>query len=86
MELVRAKVTKNGRLLESISTMFGESVSKKRNNVSIQRWDVTRICPVYVERAFATGEILAPGTSGGRGLDMFVWQFGVDEPGEAVKK
>lgn len=86
VELVRAKVTKNGRLLESISTMFGESVSKKRNNVSIQRWEVApSLYRFTLSEPLPPGEyILAQVVE--EGLDMFVWEFGVDEPGEAVKK
>ena len=86
VELVRAKVTKNGRLLESISTMFGESVSKKRNNVSIQRWEVApSLYRFTLSEPLPPGEyILAQVVE--EGLDMFVWEFGVDEPGGAVKK
>jgi hypothetical protein len=88
VELIRAKVVRNGRQLESISTMFGEQVSKKRNSVSIQRWEVAP--NVY---RFTLSEPLPPGEYilaqiAEEGLDIFVWEFGVDELGTTapVKK
>ena len=88
VELIRAKVVRNGRQLESISTMFGEQVSKKRNSVSIQRWEVAP--NVY---RFTLSEPLPPGEYilaqiAEEGLDVFVWEFGVDELGTTapVKK
>jgi hypothetical protein len=86
VELVRAKVTKSGRQLESISTMFGESVSKNRNSFSIQRWEVApSLYRFTLSEPLPPGEyILAQVVE--QGLDMFVWEFGVDEPSEGVKK
>jgi hypothetical protein len=81
VELIRAKVVRNGRQLESISTMFGEQVSKKRNSISIQRWEIAP--DVY---RFTLSEPLPPGEYilaqiAEEGLDIFVWEFGVDELG-----
>jgi hypothetical protein len=76
--LLRAKVVHNGRQLESISTLFGEEMSRNRNEISIQRWEVAP--SVY---RFTLGETLTPGEyvvaeilPGG--LNYFVWDFGVD--------
>jgi hypothetical protein len=85
VELIRAKVTRNGRQLESISTMFGEAVSKKRNAISVQRWEVAPA--VY---RFTLSEPLPPGEYilaqiVEEGLDLFVWEFGVDEPASPAK-
>ncbi len=85
VELIRAKVTRNGRQLESISTMFGEAVSKKRNAISVQRWEVAPA--VY---RFTLSEPLPPGEYilaqiVEDGLDLFVWEFGVDEPAAPAK-
>jgi hypothetical protein len=88
VELIRAKVTRNGRQLESISTLFGEQISKKRDSISIQRWEVAP--DVY---RFTLSEPLPPGEYilaqiEAEGLDIFVWEFGVDELGATgpVKK
>ncbi len=85
VELIRAKVTRNGRQLESISTMFGETMSKKRNAISVQRWEVAP--SVY---RFTLSEPLPPGEYilaqiVEDGLDLFVWEFGVDEPASPTK-
>jgi hypothetical protein len=76
--LIRAKKIRNGRELESISTLFGEKMSTNMNEVMIQRWEVAP--NVY---RFTLGEALTPGEyvvaevlSGG--LNYFVWDFGVD--------
>lgn len=76
--LLRAKVVHNGRQLESISTLFGEEMSRNRNEISIQRWEVAP--SVY---RFTLGETLTPGEYVVAevlpdGLNYFVWDFGVD--------
>jgi hypothetical protein len=85
--LIRAKVVRNGRQLESIRTFFGEEVDRSRNEIPIQRWEIAP----YVYR-FTLGEALTPGEyvlaeilPGG--LNYFVWDFGVDAPsGSAGQK
>lgn len=76
--LLRAKVVHNGRQVESISTLFGEEMSKSRNEVAIQRWEVA---PSVFR--FTLGETLIPGEYVlaevlPDGLNYFVWDFGVD--------
>lgn len=86
VELIRAKVTRSGRELESISTLFGQEMSKQANAVSIQRWEVAP--NVY---RFTLSEALPPGEYVlaqiiPDGLDVFVWEFGVDAPATATVK
>jgi hypothetical protein len=76
--LIRAKVVHNGRQLESVNTLFGEPVSKNRDEVSVQRWEVAP----SVYRFTLSGE-LTPGEYViaevlEDGLNYFVWDFGVD--------
>ena len=76
--LIRAKIVRNGRQLESIKTLFGEEISKNRNEVLMQRWDVAPT--VY---RFTLGEALTPGEYVlaeilPDGLNYYVWDFGVD--------
>ena len=78
VELIRAKVTRNGRVLESINVLFGEEMSNKKSSLSIQRWEVAP--SVY---RFTLSESLPPGEYilaqvVEEGLDLFVWEFGVD--------
>lgn len=76
--LIRAKVIHNGRQLESISTLFGEQTSKKREEISVQRWEVAP--SVY---RFTLSEALTPGEYVlaevlEDGLNYYVWDFGLD--------
>jgi hypothetical protein len=87
--LVRAKVTHSGRQLESISTLFGEQLSKNRNEVMLQRWEVAQ--GLY---RFTLGEALTPGEYAVAevlpdGLNYYVWDFGLDgaeDTGKSRKK
>jgi hypothetical protein len=84
--LIRAKAIRNGRELESISTLFGQKMSTNLEEVAIQRWEVAP--NVY---RFTLGEALTPGEyvvaevlPGG--LNYFVWDFGVDGGGNPGAK
>jgi hypothetical protein len=84
--LIRAKVVHNGRQLESISTLFGEAMSKNINQVSLQRWEVAPA--VY---RFTLGETLTPGEYVlaemlPDGLNYYVWDFGVDSGNDSTTK
>jgi hypothetical protein len=76
--LVHAKAVHNGRQLESISTLFGETMSENRNEVALQRWEVAQ--GLY---RFTLGQALTPGEYAiaealPDGLNYFVWDFGLD--------
>jgi hypothetical protein len=84
--LIRAKQVHNGRELEAVKTLFGEEMSRNRNEIPVQRWEVAP--SVY---RFTLGEVLTPGEyvvaevlPGG--LNYFVWDFGVDASGSAGQK
>jgi hypothetical protein len=78
VELVRATVKGNKRLLESIRSLFGEELSKEHKTVSVQRWEIART--VY---RFTLSEPLQPGEYAlaemlPDGMNLYVWDFGVD--------
>jgi hypothetical protein len=80
VELVRATVKGNKRQLESIRSMFGQDVGTERKSIAIQRWEVA--ATVY---RFTLGEPLPPGEYAlaeilPDGMNLFVWDFGVDGP------
>jgi hypothetical protein len=86
VELIRVKVGRNSREIESIGTLFGEEMSVNKNAVSIQQWDVAK--NVY---RFTLSEPLTPGEYVlaeilPDGLNLFVWDFGVDAVAPAEKK
>jgi hypothetical protein len=83
--LLRAKPTRNGRQFETISSLFGEEMSRDVNALSIQRWEVApRVYRFTMAEPLPPGEYvlteLLPD-----GLNMYVWDFGVGEPGAAKK-
>jgi hypothetical protein len=78
VELIRATVKGNKRVLESIRSLFGHQVGQERNTISIQQWEVART--VY---RFTLSQPLPPGEYAlaeilPDGMNLFVWDFGVD--------
>jgi len=83
VELVRATVKGSSRQLESIRSLFGEELEQKRTSISLQRWEVART--VF---RFTLSEPLPPGEYAlaeilPDGMNMFVWDFGVDAAKDA---
>jgi hypothetical protein len=83
VELVRATVKGSSRQLESIRSLFGEELEQKRTTISIQRWEVART--VF---RFTLSEPLPPGEYAlaeilPDGMNMYVWDFGVDPAKDA---
>lgn len=87
VELIRATVKGNKRVLEQTKTMFGEQIDQTRKTVLLQRWQIAG----NVFR-FTLGEQLEPGEyvlaeilPGG--MNEYVWDFGVDKgPDKGAEK
>src|ERR1700719_2653798 len=80
VQLVRATVKGGKRRLESIKSLLGQEISSEMNTISIQRWEMAK--NVY---RFTLSEPLPPGEYAlaeilPDGLNIFVWDFGVDAP------
>ncbi len=78
MELIRAEVKGDVRLLEVLSTQITGQHAEKRKAVSLQRWQVAKglyrltISQSLEPGEYALAEILPDG------MNLFVWDFGVD--------
>jgi hypothetical protein len=85
VELLKATVKGNKRIIESVRSMMGEQVGLESHTISIQEWEVAkRVYRFTLSEPLPPGEYalaeLLPG-----GLNLFVWDFGVDEKGEVKK-
>jgi hypothetical protein len=85
VELLRATIKGNKRIIESIRSMMGQELARENKTISIQQWEVAK--RVY---RYTLGEPLPPGEYAlaeilPGGLNLFVWDFGVDEKGEIKK-
>jgi hypothetical protein len=86
--LIRAQVHGDSRRISEISTLAvtGQSHSKE-NQMPLERWLIARGTFRYT-----LGKKLEPGEYAfienvmDRGMDLYVWDFGVDAPGTATKK
>jgi hypothetical protein len=78
VQLFKVTVKGNKRILESIRSFMGNEVGRENKTISIQQWEVAKSVYRYTlsqplpPGEYALAEIL-PG-----GLNLFVWDFGVD--------
>jgi hypothetical protein len=85
VELLRATIKGNKRIIESIRSMMGQELARENKTISIQQWEVAkRVYRFTLSEPLPAGEYalaeILPG-----GLNLFVWDFGVDEKGEVKK-
>jgi len=78
VELVKTKVGRNTRELESIRTLFGQAVNENISVISMQRWEVApNVYRFTLSQPLPPGEyVLAEVLEDG--LNLYVWDFGLD--------
>ncbi|MGH9859257.1 MAG: hypothetical protein ACRD5F_04440 [Candidatus Acidiferrales bacterium] len=87
MELIRAKVKDDKREIEVINTYVTGDKIEQRNTVSVQRWQVARgVYRLTMSQALEPGEYVLAEVLPSEGLNLYVWDFGVDPPGDAAPK
>jgi len=79
VELIRVKVGRSNRQLESIKTLFGEKIGENASVISVQRWEVApNVYRFTLSQPLTAGEyVLAEVLADG--LNLYVWDFGMDE-------
>ncbi len=84
--LVRTKVGRKNRQLESISTLFREAVKENVNEISMQRWEVApNVYRFTLSQSLPPGEYVLAEILGD-GLNLYVWDFGVDAAAGTASK
>ncbi len=78
MEVVRAEVKGDTRLIEFLSTQVTGQRREKRKTVSLQRWQVAKgVYRLTLSQSLEAGEyVLAEILP--EGMNLYVWDFGVD--------
>jgi hypothetical protein len=78
VELVKTKVGRSSRTLESIHTLFEQAVSENISVISMQRWEVApNVYRFTLSQPLPPGEyVLAEVLE--EGLNLYVWDFGLD--------
>jgi len=82
LELIRAKVRGKTREIEQINTiaLTGDKF-EKRNAVSIERWQLARgVYRLTISQSLEPGEYVLAEITPGEGMNLGVWDFGVDVP------
>lgn len=79
IELIQARVKGGVREIERISTIFTGNKNEKRNSISIERWKLAKgVYRLTLSQALAPGEYVFAEFLPDEGMDLGVWEFGVD--------
>jgi hypothetical protein len=81
MELIRAEIKGNTREFASISTYMTGDQRTNRKVVSVQKWQVAKgVYRLTLSESLPPGEYVLAEVIPDEGLNLAVWDFGVDAP------
>jgi hypothetical protein len=86
LELVRAKVHGNARIVEHLDSYKTEH-SAERDTVSVQRWEVAKgVYRLTLSETLKPGEYALAEIVAGEGMNLYLWDFGIDAAAPASPK
>jgi len=81
MELIRVKIKGDKREVEVVKTYITGQQREERTAVSVQRWQVARgVFRLTMSQSLEPGEYVLAEILPGEGINLYVWDFGVDAP------
>jgi hypothetical protein len=79
IELIRVKVKGDKREVEVVSTYITGETQEHRDSVALQRWQVARgVFRLTLAQPLAPGEYVFAEFLPGEGMNLYVWDFGLD--------
>jgi hypothetical protein len=85
MLLIRAKVHGETRLIENVDTYFSIIQKAKRSEFSTQRWPIARgVYRFTISQALEPGEYVFAEVVKSEGMNLYLWDFGVDASAKPV--
>lgn len=86
IELVRAKVRGDGRVIENVDTLFGEH-HEVRDELEMQKWVVAGgVYRFTLSKPLAPGEYALAQVLEDEGMSLYVWDFGIDDSSPQDKR
>jgi hypothetical protein len=79
IQLIRARVKSGARQIEFIDNYLGLQSSEKRDEIPVQRWQAAKgVYRFTLSRSLDPGEYVLAEIVPKEGMNLFVWDFGVD--------
>jgi hypothetical protein len=86
LELVRAKVHGNARIVEHLDSYMTEHV-EQRDTVSVERWEVAKgVYRLTLSQPLEPGEYALAEIVAGEGMNLYLWDFGIDAAAPAAPR